>query len=332
PAPTAQPVSPRPAATALQPRSQRTPVFPHLHISDDPVHRRRRIVALVLLVLLVAGAAGVGSWWWLDGRFTTVPAMSTLNETVAREAASANALKVVRAEAYSETVPAGVVISTDPAAGERLFRGAEVTVVLSKGPERYPMPTVAGLSLDEATTALTDGRLAVGKVTEAFSETVAAGVVLSASQEEGTQLKPGTPVDLSVSKGREPIRVPDHVGGRADKAAKELKELGFEVKVEEENSADMEAGRVIRQDPRDGTAHRGDTVTIVRSLGPVLVTVPDVWMKSTDEATKLLEDLDLKVKLERSSNFPIPLNIANGTDPGAGAEIPVGTTVTLFVA
>ncbi|WP_425584637.1 PASTA domain-containing protein [Tessaracoccus lubricantis] len=60
--------------------------------------------------------------------------------------------------------------------------------------------------------------------------------------------------------------------------------------------------------------------------------MPDVWMKSTDEATKLLEDLDLKVKLERSSNFPIPLNIANGTDPGAGAEIPVGTTVTLFVA
>ncbi|MHA7860855.1 Stk1 family PASTA domain-containing Ser/Thr kinase [Tessaracoccus sp. Y36] len=330
--PVAEPVSPRPVAATTQPRSQRTPVFPHLHISDDPVHRRRRIVALVLVVLLLAGAAGVGSWWWLDGRFTTVPAMSTLNETKAREAAAANALKVNRTEQYSETVPAGVVITTDPTAGERLFRGSDVTLVLSKGPERYPMPAVVGIPLEAASQALTAGRLAVGTVTEQFSETVAEGIVLTASQEEGAQLKPDTPVDLSVSKGREPIRIPDHVGGSADKAVKELEKLGFTVAIEEENSADVGAGRVIRQDPRDGSGHRGDTVTLVKSLGPVMVTVPDVWMKSTDEATKLLEDLDLVVKVERSSNFPIPLDIANSTDPAAGTEVAVGTKITLYVA
>ncbi|MCG6566155.1 Stk1 family PASTA domain-containing Ser/Thr kinase [Tessaracoccus sp. ZS01] len=332
PVPVAEPVSPRPVAATTQPRSQRTPVFPHLHISDDPVHRRRRIVALVLVVLLLAGAAGVGSWWWLDGRFTTVPAMSTLNETKAREAAAANALKVNRTEQYSETVPAGVVITTDPTAGERLFRGSDVTLVLSKGPERYPMPAVVGIPLEAASQALTAGRLAVGTVTEQFSETVAEGIVLTASQEEGAQLKPDTPVDLSVSKGREPIRVPDHVGGSADKAVKELEKLGFTVAIEEENSAEVGAGRVIRQDPRGGSGHRGDTVTLVKSLGPVMVTVPDVWMKSTDEATKLLEDLDLVVKVERSSNFPIPLDIANSTDPAAGTEVAVGTKVTLYVA
>lgn len=332
PVPVAEPVSPRPVATTTQPRSQRTPVFPHLHISDDPVHRRRRIVALVLVVLLLAGAAGVGSWWWLDGRFTTVPAMSTLNETKAREAAAANALKVNRTEQYSETVPAGVVITTDPTAGERLFRGSDVTLVLSKGPERYPMPAVVGIPLEAASQALTAGRLAVGTVTEQFSETVAEGIVLTASQEEGAQLKPDTPVDLSVSKGREPIRIPNHVGGSADKAVKDLEKLGFTVAIEEENSADVGAGRVIRQDPRDGSGHRGDTVTLVKSLGPVMVTVPDVWMKSTDEATKLLEDLDLVVKVERSSNFPIPLDIANSTDPAAGTEVAVGTKITLYVA
>ncbi|MBB1483621.1 Stk1 family PASTA domain-containing Ser/Thr kinase [Tessaracoccus sp. MC1865] len=332
PVPVAEPVSPRPVATTTQPRSQRTPVFPHLHISDDPVHRRRRIVALVLVVLLLAGAAGVGSWWWLDGRFTTVPAMSTLNETKAREAAAANALKVNRTEQYSETVPAGVVITTDPTAGERLFRGSDVTLVLSKGPERYPMPAVVGIPLEAASQALTAGRLAVGTVTEQFSETVAEGIVLTASQEEGAQLKPDTPVDLSVSKGREPIRIPNHVGGSADKAVKDLEKLGFTVAIEEENSADVGAERVIRQDPRDGSGHRGDTVTLVKSLGPVMVTVPDVWMKSTDEATKLLEDLDLVVKVERSSNFPIPLDIANSTDPAAGTEVAVGTKITLYVA
>lgn len=325
-----EPVSPRPAV-ATQPRSQRTPVFPNLHISDDPVHRRRRGVALLLLVLLIAGAAGLGSWWWLDGRFTTVPAMATLNETKAREAAEANALTVHTTDEYSETVPAGVVIDTDPGAGERLFRGSDVTLVLSKGPERYPAPTLVGLGREEAAQAIRE-HFIVGTITETYSETVPVDQVISASQEAGAQLKPGTTIEMTVSKGKEPIRIPDHVGGNADKAVEELKELGFEVKVEEENSAEVEAGRIIRQDPRDGTGHRGGQITLVKSLGPVMVTVPDVFMKSTAEATQALEDLDLVVRLERSSNFPIPLDLANGTDPAAGTEVAVGTTVTLFYA
>ena len=46
----------------------------------------------------------------------------------------------------------------------------------------------------------------------------------------------------------------------------------------------------------------------------------------------MLEDLDLVVSLERNSSWPIPLNLANGTDPEAGTEVPVGTTVTLYYA
>ena len=45
-----------------------------------------------------------------------------------------------------------------------------------------------------------------------------------------------------------------------------------------------------------------------------------------------LTDLDLEVKIERANNFPIPLDVAAGTDPGQGQRVPVGSTVTLFVA
>ncbi|MDO5676739.1 MAG: Stk1 family PASTA domain-containing Ser/Thr kinase [Propionibacteriaceae bacterium] len=327
-----EPVGPQPTESPSHPRSQRTPVFPNLHISDDPVHRKRRGAALILVLLLVAGAIGVGSWWWLDGRFTTVPAMATLNETKAREAASANALDVPTVlEEYSETVPSGVVISTDPGAGERVFRGTDVTLVLSKGPERYPMPSVVGMDREAAAQVIREHFL-LGTVTEVYSETVPTDQVISATEEEGTKLKPESSVGLTVSKGREPIRIPDHVGGLVTKATEELKKLELKVVFEEEHSATVEAGRVIRQDPRTGTAFRGDTITIVKSLGPVMVTIPDVLMLTTDEATKKLEDLDLVVVVERTSNFPIPLNIASGTNPPKDTSVPVGSTVTLYVA
>lgn len=329
--PVPSPVPPRSQPSA-GPRSQRTPVFPNLHISHDPVHRRRRWVIGVTLVLLLTVLSGVGTWWWMEGRFTSVPAMASLNEAKAREAAVANDLTVTTVDEYSETVARGLVIETDPSSGERMLRGSEVTLVMSLGPERYPMPEVVGASREAAERAIVEGRMAVGEVTEVWSESRPVGEVLTASQEPGTQLKPGTPIDLTVSKGPEPIRIPDLTGDKADQAVADLKKLGFAVEVREENSATVEAGRIIKQDPKSGTGKRGDTITITKSLGPVMVTIPSVRLKSTDEAVKLLEDLDLKVEVRRSSDFPIPLNIASGTDPGEGTSVPVGSTVVLHVA
>lgn len=317
---------------APAPHSQRTPTFPALHISHDPVHRRRRGVLALLLVVLLTVGAGVGSWWWMAGRFTTVPSAANLNQTKAEQAAGANDLEVTSTEEYSETVAAGLVIRTDPGAGERVLRGSTIALVLSRGPERYPMPEVVGLDRDAAEKALTDSHLALGDVTDAFSETAPEGQVLSASQEVGAALKPGTAVDLSVSKGREPIRIPGLVGSPAGDAAKELKDLGFKVVVKEENSATVAKDAVIRQDPASGTGYRNDTVTIVKSLGPVMVTIPSVRYKSTDEATRILQDLNLKVTVKRDSAFAIPLNLATGTDPAEGTSVAVGSTVTLFVA
>ncbi|WP_418361375.1 PASTA domain-containing protein [Tessaracoccus flavus] len=63
-----------------------------------------------------------------------------------------------------------------------------------------------------------------------------------------------------------------------------------------------------------------------------MVTIPGVRLLSTDDAVKKLEDLDLVVTVERNTDFPIPLNIASGTDPAEGSEVPVGSEVTLYVA
>ena len=330
PPPAVHPVSPS-SPTTRHPRSHRTPVFPQLQISHDPVHRRRRTVLLLALIVLLTAGLGFGSWWVTSGRFTTVPPMSAMNENTAREAAEANALKIATTSAYSETVDKGQVIGTDPDTGERVLRGSTLTVTISLGKERYPMPDVVGKTLDEAKTALTDGRMAVGEVKEAYDEDEPVGQVLKASEEAGAQLKKGTAIDLTVSKGPEPIRFPDLVGAKTDAAKKQLTGLGFAVKVTEEHSADVEKGRVIRQDPKSGTGKRGDSVSLVSSLGPEMVEIPEVRMKSTADAKKALEDLDLKVTVVQDSDFPIPLDLASGTDPAAGTSVAVGSTVTLYV-
>ena len=66
-------------------------------------------------------------------------------------------------KAYSETVPAGRVIDTDPDAGSRVLDGGTVTVTLSLGKERYDVPRTRGLTEDQAQDALLGTNLGFGR-------------------------------------------------------------------------------------------------------------------------------------------------------------------------
>lgn len=319
-------------ATSGYPQSQGTPVFGNVKLSHDPTHRRRRGILLLILVLLLTALASVGSWWWTSGRFTAVPEVTNVTEAEASQAAEANALSITSRMEYSETVEAGRVIMTDPGAGERVLRGTELEVVISRGQERFDMPPVAGLTVEEATQVLEDSTLKLGEVIEAWSETEPVGQVLSASEDPGAKLKRDTPVDLTVSKGPEPIAIADYTGRAADQAIAELEEAGFTTEVSEEHSASVPAGSVISQTPSSGNGKRGDKITLVRSLGPIMVTVPSVEYKSAAEATQMLEDLTLTVKVERSTSFPVQLDLAVGTNPEQGASVPEGSEIILYIA
>ena len=91
-------------------------------------------------------------------------------------------------------------------------RGTDVALVVSKGPERYAVPPVVGMTLAEASARIEEVNLKVGKVTEAFNEKVPEGQVVSAKPGPGASLKKGTAVAMTVSKGRKPIEVPDLTG------------------------------------------------------------------------------------------------------------------------
>jgi len=160
---------------------------------------------------------------------------------------------------FSETVPEGTVIRQEPAAGTEIRRGDAVAVVVSAGRQPIEVPSVTGDSRADAVAAIEEAGLVVG-VTEAFSDTVGAGIVTSQDPAEGTLFR-GDTVSVVVSKGPPLVQVPDVVGEQVGAATQTLEAAGFTV--EEERVLGGFFGTVRQQDPEGGTSvPPGSVVTL----------------------------------------------------------------------
>lgn len=296
-------------------------------VTDDR-HSRRWWPAVVASALVAALTA----WFFLlgPGAVVRVPSVQARPQAQAVEAVRAASLDARVVEGFSETVPAGQVISSTPAPGAEVRKGTDVRLLVSKGPERYLVPKVVGMSRAEAERQLVATNLKVGKVTTAFSEKIPEGQVVAAKPGPGASLKRGTAVALTISKGRQPISVPDFTGKPASQAEGKLTDLGLKVDAsKEENSDTVPKGMVISQDPRGGRLFRGDTVTLVVSKGPVMVAVPNVVGQQVQQAQAALEAAGFKVAVRRA------LGGYFGTvrlqDPAGGSKAPKGSVVTLTI-
>ncbi|SDC23425.1 Stk1 family PASTA domain-containing Ser/Thr kinase [Streptomyces prasinopilosus] len=288
-------------------------------------------MAVVVAVLLVLGA-GAGVWYINSGQFTKVPPLLAKTEQEARDRLAEAGLKVGGVEeAYSDSVKRGTVMRTDPAAGSRI-RGADaVSLTLSKGPETVKVPEVDGVALAEARSALKDAGLEPGMVTREFSEDVAKGSVISTGPAGGTEVRTGSAVSLTVSKGR-PVDVPDVTGEKPADARAALEEAGLEVEVAGERvTSGHDAGRVARQSPEAGEeVVEGDTVTLTLSEGPEMVEVPDVVGDRVDEATEALEAAGFRVEEDRGL-LGLFGDTVRGQSVAGGDTAPEGSTITLKI-
>jgi serine/threonine-protein kinase len=322
--------APAAAADARLPAPRR----PSIPVPVITTARKRSVkgpVSFLLVVLLLAGIA-VGSWWFGYARYTTTPGVLGVTEVAAAAELDRAGLAVeVGTPRYSETVEAGLVLDSDPEPGERVLKDGSVTLVVSLGPERYDVPTLKGMTEDQAQDAISQGHLAFGESIEKFSETVPAGSVMRSDPRAGTTVKPDTPVDLVISKGRRPIEISDWTGEDADKAiaAMEKRKLVVEV-TGEEFSDSVPEGDVISQDPTTGPLFKGDTVELVVSKGPELVEVPRVIAMGVDAATEKLEALGFQVAVENSDSY-IGLGFVFSTSPEAGDMVAKGSTITLYL-
>ncbi len=290
---------------------------------------RRGVLAAVTAVLLVLGL-GAGVWYIGSGQFTRVPTgvLGATRADAERKLADAGlAVGTVREE-FSSAFERGTVMATDPAAGERIRDNGEVALVVSRGPETAKVPALEGRQLGEAKDALRGAGLAVGVVTEEFSDTVRKGAVISSDPPAGTERRPDSAVALVVSKGS-PVEVPGVVGQPADAARRTLTGAGLVVETAPERVHSAQpAGSVAAQSLAEGSrAAQGDTITLTLSKGPRMVPVPNVTGKSVDDATRELEAAGFAVEVSKS--FPFLSDTVAGQSVAGGDTAPEGSTITI---
>ena len=296
-----------------------------------PPQRRRRGPALLALLLALAVLAGLAGWWFGIGRYQPTPAVIDLTTAQARQKVQSAGLDFsVGGRQYSEAVAPGHVISTDPGAGSKILSGGTVTAVISKGPERHQVPVLRGMTLDAAQQALLKAHLSFGRATYRYDDRVARGVVLSSDPPARTMRKRGSAVDLVVSRGPRPIKVPDFTGESAHKADKKLTKLGFAVNLTWKHSDSVAKGDVVSQDPSSGTLLRGQTVDLVGSKGPVMVEVPQVRGMGVEDATKTLEAAGFQVHTAQSKLY-VGLGYVVDSDPKHGDLAPRGSVVIIYL-
>jgi serine/threonine-protein kinase len=210
-----------------------------------------------------------------------VPDVVGQREADAAEALESAGLEPVPSPAYSDTVPAGTVMSQDPAAGATVPEGTAVIISVSQGrapAETATVPDVVGKTEAEAVDILEDAGYEVA-VARTFSETVAKDVVGAQAPVGGNVTAPGITVGLLVSDGPRPaeefVIVPDVRGMGLEEATAALEEAGLTAVPYEFYTDLAPAGQVVAQlPPPDSAVALGSPVLLLVSKGPSLEVNP----------------------------------------------------------
>ena len=322
-------------------------------VEETPV-RRTPLLWPWLLALLLLVLGGLGAYYYFSqADESTVPAV--VGEP--REAAEAMVREAgfePRVDERENAKPRGLVFDQDPDGGTELEEGETVLLTVSSGPPRETVPDVVGMTTGEAIASLQSAGFEE-EVSEAFSDRPA-GEVASQEPAAGQNLKEGSTVALIVSKGREPVTVPDVVGAASAAATATLREAGLETNVVTVPSGEAE-GTVVAQNPGAGkSAKRGDTVrlnvartaddTTPATTAPPPATntspgpappptrpsvVPDAVGSPLADAARAFGAEELKVSVQ-----PVPSDEPAGTVVAqarpAGTELGRGETVQLNVS
>ncbi len=140
-------------------------------------------------------------------------------------------------------------------------------------------------------------------------------------------------VELVVSRGPPPVKVPEVADRAPADAQAALEQAGFAVVAKRQFDETVPVDGVIGTDPAGGTdAPRDSTVQLLVSDGPAPVAVPDEGGKSFDDASQALTALGFTVARADDFNATVPSGKVIGTDPPAGQSAPRGSTVTIHVS
>lgn len=288
--------------------------------------RGRLIGGIVGAIVLLSA---ILTWFFMWGPGSFRPMVDVVNQQWPDASKSLTAADVTfeRVDVFDDNIPAGNVARTNPAPGKPLGRFQTAKIFVSKGIEMLTMPDLAGKTREEALELVKKARFNTPQISEDFHDTVPEGQISSQDPAPNASVAHNTIVKITVSKGRQPVSMPNLVGKPSQEAQNELTQVGLQPQVTEDFSDSVPKGKVISQSVAPNTTvHRLDQVNLVISKGPEVVAVPNVFGKSEGDARAALESAGFTVNVKRT--FGDSKRVLN-SNPSAGTQAKVGSTVTI---
>jgi beta-lactam-binding protein with PASTA domain len=300
-----------------------------------PPKRRRAVWPWILLAVLVVAFAGYAAY--ALGVFKVTVVVPDVRDQRAADATTqleAVGLVIGKvSQQFDASVPAGSVIEQDPSPGVRVEKGSLVNLVVSRGVEMVPVPSVVNMAEAKAFQTLKDAGLSPEPGPQQYSTKVPDGNVISQKPKAGENVPKGSTVTYVVSKGVKMVQVPDVVGKTGDQARKALVDAGLKYKTLEAFSDTVKAGYVISQDPSGGSVPVDSVVNITVSKGPDTVKVPKVIDMTEADAKTALANVGLQVKVTTVALGPTttPGTVVD-QNPAPNTVVKRGSTVEIWVA
>ena len=278
-------------------------------LTNPKVKLRFTLPALIMSIGVV-----IGTIWTLtqvfdglptDGGAPTlieIPDLTGSEQAQALEDLQNLGFKIGIENSADASVPAGSVIRTQPPSNTIVNPDSLVTIIVSVGPEAFPIPYVLDIETERAIYIVEESGFTLGQLLEVNDENIPRGFIISQNPVAGTKMSPGTTVDLVVSKGPSLIVISDLSRKSPEDAIQILETLGFEYELIEEYSEDVEIGLVSGTIPESGEIVTPDElIQVIVSLG-IKIEVPEIEGLVYEDAINILEELGLVATVNGDTN------------------------------
>jgi serine/threonine-protein kinase len=216
-----------------------------------------KVFLTVTVIVLAMGAYALKLFNdWMNVPLVTVPELTNKPLEVAQAECMRLGLPLMISGWRNDPeVPANVVISQSPLAGEEVKQGREIWVLVSKGQDLATIPDVEGMTLKEASIEFQNADVSMGNVSRMYHEQIEKDRVISQNPKAGLQVPKNTPVDLVVSQGPEPqtVKTPNVLGKMLEEAREILISSLLGVGNIDYRASEQPEGTVIGQNPPPGT-------------------------------------------------------------------------------
>ena len=267
-----------------------------------------------LPVLAISLSIVIGTIWTLtrifdglpvDGEtqiIIEIPDLTGSSQTEALNDLQNLGFKVGIENSAHPNVPEGSVIRTQPVANTPTGPDTLVTIIVSVGPEAYPIPYVIDLETDRAIYVIEESGFIIGQRIEVNDDSVPIGFIISQNPIAGKKMGPGSSVDLVISAGPSLIELGDLSRKSLEDGSQILETLGLQYEIIEEFSEDIEEGLISGTLPEAGEIVTPDEIiTIIYSLG-IAIEVPEVEGLNYQDAINKLEEFGLVATVNGDTN------------------------------